>query len=183
MRKKKQTTIDKRILKAECLRITPDLHALPFQEEIHKSLESRVGFIHHGVVVHVQEIGIPEELGAHDAEKDIAIPRLSCFIVLVTQVALHNINRLPTVFKEAVWETIDDIIYESAEVPEILFVIIGNCIEKAMAEINYDQLKHESVLNRLWNNIKSAYGEKYTASDIEIFDSFYESEADPDDAE
>ena len=111
MRKKKQTTIDKRILKAECLRITPDFHALSFQEEIHKNLESRVGFIHHGVVVHVEEIGIPEELGAHDAEKDIAIPRLSCFIVLVTQVALHNINRLPTVFKEAVWETIDDIMY------------------------------------------------------------------------
>ncbi|MDD9973064.1 MAG: hypothetical protein OXU27_03610 [Candidatus Poribacteria bacterium] len=183
MRKKKQTTIDKRILKAECLRITPEPYALSFQEEMYKNLQSRIGFIHHGVVAHVEGIGIPEELGAHDAAKDIAIPRLSCFIVLVTQIALHNVNRLPTVFKDAVWETIDDIIYESGEVPEILLVVIGDCIEKAMAEINYNQLKHESVLNRLWNSIKSAYGEKYAASDIEIFDSFYQSEEDPDDAE
>ena len=184
MRKKKQTTIDKRILKAECLRITPEHCALHFQEELHKNFEFRVGFIHQGVVAHVEEVGIPEELGAHDAAKDIAIPRLSCFIVLVTQAVLHHINRLPTLFKHAVWETVDDIINEDAEIPEVLLVIVANCIEKAASEINYNQLKRESVLNRLWNGIKSAYGEKYAPSDIEIFDSFYEeSEADLDGTE
>ena len=181
MRKKKQTTIDKWILKVECLRITPEHCALHFQEELHKNFEFRVGFIHQGVVAHVEEIGIPEELGAHDAAKDIAIPRLSCFIVLVTQAVLHHINRLPTLFKHAVWETVDDIINEDVEIPEVLLVIIANCIEKAAGEINYNQLKRESVLDRLWNGIKSAYGEKYAPSDIEIFDSFYdESEADLD---
>ena len=183
MRKKKQTTIDKRILRAECLRITPDHCALHFQEELHRNFEFRIGFIHHGVVAHVEEIGIPEELGAHDAAKDVAIPRLSCFIVLITQMVLHHINRLPTLFKHAVWETVDDIIDERTEIPEVLLVIVANCIEKATVEINYNQLKNESVLNRLWNNIKSAYGEKYAASDIEIFDSFYESEEDLDDTE
>ena len=83
------------------------------------------------LLAHVEEIGIPEDLGAHDAEKDIAIPRLSCFIVLVTQVVLHHINRLPTLFKHAVWETVDDIIDEDAEIPEILLVIVADCIEKA----------------------------------------------------
>ncbi|RKU32479.1 hypothetical protein C6499_03195 [Candidatus Poribacteria bacterium] len=184
MRKKKQTTIDKRILKAECLRITPDHCALHFQEELHENFEFRVGFIHQGVVAHVEEIGIPEDLGAHDAAKDIAIPRLSCFIVLVTQAVLHHINRLPTLFKHAVWETVDDILNEDAEIPEVLLVIVANCIEKATGEINYNQLKRESVLNRLWNGIKSAYGEKYAPSDIEIFDSFYdESEEDFEDTE
>lgn len=183
MRKKKQTTIDKRILRAECLRITPDHCALHFQEELHRNFEFRIGFIHHGVVAHVEEIGIPEELGAHDAAKDIAIPRLSCFIVLITQMVLHHINRLPTLFKHAVWETVDDVIDEKAEIPEVLLVIVANCIEKATGEINYSQLKNESVLNRLWDNIKSAYGEKYAPSDIEIFDSFYEFEEDLDDTE
>ncbi len=183
MRKKKQTTIDKQILKAECLRISPDHCAPLFQEEMHKNFDFRVGFIHQGVASHVEEIGIPEDLGAHDAEKDIAIPRLSCFIVLVTQVVLHHINRLPTLFKHAVWETVDDIIDEDAEIPEILLVIVADCIEKVVAEINYNQLKSEVVLNRLWNGIKSAYGEKYAPSDIEIFDSFYEFEEDPDDTE
>ena len=183
MRKKKQTTIDKRILRAECLRITPDHCALHFQDELHKNFEFRIEFIHHGVVAHVEEIGIPEELGVHDAAKEIAIPRLSCFIVLVTQVVLHHINRLPILFKHAVWETVDDIINENAEVPEVLLVIVANCIEKATREINYNQLKSENVLDRLWNNIKSAYGEKYAPSDIEIFDSFYEFEEDLDDTE
>ena len=183
MRKKKQTTIDKRILRAECLRITPDYCALHFQEELHRNFEFRIEFIHQGVVAHVEEIGIPEKLGAHDAAKDIAIPRLSCFIVLVTQMVLHHINRLPTLFRHAVWETIDDIIDENAEIPEVLLVIVDNCIEKAAREINYNQLKSESVLNRLWNSIKSAYGEKYAPSDIEIFDSFYESEEDLEDTE
>ena len=183
MRKKKQTTIDKRILQAECVRITPDHCALHFQEELHRNADFRIGFIHHGVVTHVEEIGIPEDLGAHDAAKDIAIPRLSCFIVLVTQVVLHHINRLPTLFKHAVWETVDDIIDENAEIPEVLLVIVANYIEKATREINYNQLKNENVLNRLWNSIKSAYGEKYAPSDIEIFDSFYEFEEDLDDIE
>ena len=183
MRKKKQTTIDKRILRAECLRITPDHCDLHFQDELHKNFEFRIGFIHHGVVAHVEEIGIPEQLGAHDAAKDIAIPRLSCFIVLVTQVVLHHINRLPSLFKHAVWETVDDIIDENAEIPEVLLVIVDHCIEKATREINYHQLKNESILNRLWNSIKSAYGEKYAPSDIEIFDSFYESEEDLEDTE
>ncbi len=184
MKKKKQTTIDKRILKAECLRITPEHCALHFQEELHKNFEFRIGFIHHGVVTHVEEIGIPEGLGAHDAEKDVAIPRLSCFIVLVTQAVLHHINRLPPLFKRAVWETVDNIIDENGEIPEILLVIVADCIERATGEINYDQLKRESVLNRLWNGIKSAYGAKYAPSDIEIFDSFYdESEEDLDGTE
>ena len=161
----------------------PEHYAPPFPEEMPKNYEFRVGFIHHGVVTHVEEIGTPEELGAHNAAKNIAIPRLSCFIVLVTQVVLHHINRLPTLFKHAVWETIDDIINEDAEIPEILLVIITDCIERAMAEINYNQLKSENVLNRLWSSIKSAYGEEYAPSDIEIFDGFYESEEDPDDAE
>lgn len=182
MRKKKQTTINKQILKAECVRITPDHCALHFQEELHRDAEFRIGFIHHGVVTHVEEIGIPEELGAHNAAKDIAIPRLSCFIVLVTQVVLHHINRLPPLFRHAVWETVDDIIDEKGEIPEVLLVIVANCIERATLEINYTQLKSEKVLNRLWTNIKSAYGEKYAPSDAEIFDSFYdESEEAPED--
>ena len=183
MRKKKQTTIDKRILKAECLRLAPDHSALLFQEEMLKNFDFRIGFIHQGVVAHVDEIGIPEELGAHDTAKDISIPRVSCFIVLVTQVALHHINRLPTLFKHAVWETIDNIIDEDAEIPEILLVIIEHCIEKTMTEINFNQLKNESVLNRLWNSVKSAYGEQYAPSDTEIFDSFYEFEADSNETE
>ena len=180
MRKKKQTTIDKRILRAECLRITPEHCTLHFQEEIYKSFEFRIGFIHQGVVAHVEEIGTPEELGAHDSPKDIAIPRLSCFIVLVTQVVLHNINRLPPLFKHAVWETVDDIINEDSEIPEILLVIVSACIEKAMGEINYNQLKRDNVLDRLWNSIKAAYGEKYAPSDTDIFDSFHESQEEPD---
>ena len=180
MRKKRQTTIDKRILRAECLRILPNDCV---QEEMLKDFDLQIGFIHQGVVAHVEEIGIPEELEAHDAAKDIAIPRVSCFIVIVTQVTLHNINRLPTAFKHAVWETIDDIIYESAEIPDILLFTIGNCIEKAMEETSYNQLKSESVSNRLWNSIKSAYGEEHVASDIEIFGNFYESHEDLNDAE
>ena len=179
MKKKKQTTIDKRILKAECLRLAPDDFAPLFQEEMHKNFDFRIGFIHQGVAAHVDEIGIPEELGAHDTDKEISIPRVSCFIVLVTQVVLHHINRLPTVFKDAVWKTIDDIIDEDAEIPEILLVIIADCIGKSIEEINYNQLKRENVLNRLWNSIKSAYGENYALSDIEIFDNFHEFEEDP----
>ena len=183
MRKKKRTKIDKRILKAEYMRIIPDDSAPLFQEEMHKNFDFRIGFIHHGVVTHVYEIGIPEELGAHDTAKDISIPRVSCFIVLVTQVVLHHINRLPILFKHAVWETIDAIIDEDAEIPEVLLVIIADCIQRAIAEINYSQLKNESVLNRLWNSIKTAYGEKYAPSDVEIFDDFYESEEEPDEIE
>ena len=183
MRKKKQTRIDKRILKAECLRLAPD-HCTPlFQGEMHKNFDFRIGFIHQGVVAHVDEIGIPEELGAHDTTKEISIPRVSCFIVLVTQVVLHHINRLPILFKHAVWETVDDIIGEDAEIPEVLLVVIADCIEKAMGEINCNQLKNERVLNQLWNSIKSAYGEKYAPSDIEIFDNFYEFEDDSDETE
>jgi hypothetical protein len=180
MRKKRQTTIDKRVLRAECLRILPDGCV---QEEMLKDFDLQIGFVHQGVVAHVEEIGIPEELEAHDAAKDISIPRVSCFIVLVTQVAFHNINRLPTVFRDAVWETIDDIIYESAEIPDILLFVIGNCIEKAMEEVSYNQLKSESLLNQLWNSIKSACGEKHVVSDIEIFDNFYDSDEDSEDAE
>ncbi len=183
MRKKKQTRIDKQILKAECLRLAPDHCAPLFQEEMHKNFDFRIGFIHQGVVAHVDEIGIPEDLDAHDTAKDVSIPRVSCFIVLVTQVVLHHINRLPTLFKHAVWETVDDIIDEDAEIPDILLVIVADCIEKAIGEINYNELKSERVLNRLWNSIKSAYGEQYAPSDIEIFDSFYEFQEDPDETE
>ena len=183
MRKKKRTRIDKQILKAECLRLAPDHCAPLFQEEMHKNFDFRIGFIHQGVVAHVDEIGIPEELGAHDAPKDVSIPRVSCFIVLVTQVVLHHINRLPLLFKHAVWETVDDIIDEDADIPDVLLVVVADCIEKAMSEINCDQLRNESVLNRLWHSIKSAYGEKYAPSNIEIFDNFYEFEEDPKDTE
>ena len=165
------------------MRIIPDDSPLLFQAEMHENADVRIGFIHHGVVTHVYEIGIPEELGAHDTLKDISIPRVSCFIVLVTQVVLHHINCLPTLFKHAVWETIDAIIYEDTEIPDILLVIVADCIHRAIAEINYSQLKNESILNRLWNSIKSAYGEKYAPSDLEIFDSFYELEEDPDETE
>ena len=145
-----------------------------------ENFDLRIEFIHHGVVAHVYEIGIPEQLGAHDTAKDISIPRVSCFIVLVTQFVLHHINRLPTLFKHAVWETVDTIIDEDAEVPEILLVIITDCIQRAVTEINYSQLNSEKVLNRLWSSIKSAYGEKYAPSDVEIFDNFYELEEDAD---
>ena len=183
MRKKKQTRIDKRILKAEYMRIVPDDCAPLFQEEMLKNFDFRIGFIHQGVVAHVYEIGIPEELGAHDVAKDISIPRVSCFIVLVTQVVLHHINRLPILFKHAVWETVDAIIDEDAEVPDILLVIVADCIQRAIGEINYNQLKREGVLNRLWSSVKSAYGENYAPSDVEIFDDFYEFEEDPDEIE
>ena len=167
----------------EYLRLAPDHCAPLFQEEIPENFDFRIGFIHHGVVAHVYEIGIPEELEAHDIAKDISIPRVSCFIVLVTQVVLHHINRLPTLFKHAVWETVDAIIDEDAEVPDILLVIIADCIQRAIAGINYNQLKSERVLNRLWNSIKSAYGEKYAPSDVEIFDDFYDFEEDSDETE
>ena len=180
MRKRKQTRLDKQILKAEYMRIVPDDFAPLVQEEIPESFDFRIGFIHHGVVTHVYEIGIPEELGAHDIAKDVSIPRVSCFIVIVTQVVLHHINRLPIPFKHAVWETVDAIIDEDGGIPEILLVIIADCIQRAIAEINYSQLKNETVLNRLWSSIKSAYGEKYAPSDVEIFDDFYELDEDPD---
>ena len=183
MRKKKQTSIDKRILRSECLRIMPEHCAILLPEAMYENFEFRVGFIHQGVIAHIETIGTPEELGAHDTTKDIAIPRLSCFVVLVTQVILHRINRLPTLFKHAVWETIDNIIDEDAEIPEILLVVINDCLERAIGEINYNQLKNESIVHRLWNSIKSAYGEKYAPSDIEIFDNFYESEEDLDEEE
>ena len=183
MRKKKQTTIDKQILRAECLRIMPEHYAISLPEAMYENFEFRIGFIHQGVVAHIETIGTPEELGAHDTTKDIAIPRLSCFIVLVTQVILHRINRLPTLFKHAVWETIDNIIDEDAEIPDILLVVINDCLERSMGEINYNQLKDERIVSRLWSSIKSAYGEKYAPSDIEIFDNFYESEEDPDEEE
>lgn len=183
MRKKKQTSIDKRILKAECLRLAPEHAVLLLQAEMYEDFDFRIGFVHEGVAAHVSEIGVPEELGAHDIAKDISIPRVSCFIVLVTQAVLHHINRLPILFKHAVWETVDDIIDEESEIPDALLVIVTYCIEKAMAEINYNQLKDERVLNRLWNGIKSAYGERYAPSDIEIFDNFYEIEEGTDETE
>ena len=92
---------------------------------MHKNFDFRIGFIHQGVVAHVDEIGIPEALEAHDTPKDISIPRVSCFVVLVTQVVLHHINRLPLLFKHAVWETVDDIIDEDAEIPEVLLVVVA----------------------------------------------------------
>lgn len=183
MRKKKQTAIDKRILRAEYLRIIPEQSAMLLPVEIFEHFDFRIGFIHQGVVAHVETIGTPEDLGAHDAEKDIAIPRLSCFVVLVTQVALHRVNRLPPLFKRAVWETIDDIIDEETEIPEILLVIINDCLERAIGEINYNQLKDERIVNRLWSSIKSAYGERHAPDDSEVFDNFYESEEDPDEEE
>ncbi len=183
MRKKKQTSIDRRILRVECLRIMPEYCAMLLPEKMYENFEFRIAFIHQGVVAHIETIGTPEELGAHDTTKNIAIPRLSCFVVLVTQVVLHRINRLPALFKRAVWETIDNIVDENAEIPEILLVVINDCLERAIGEINYSQLKNKTVLNRLWKSIKSAYGEKYAPSDIEIFDNFYESEEDLDDAE
>ncbi len=183
MRKKKQTAIDKRVLRAEYLRIIPEHRAILLSEEIFESFDIHVGFIHQGVVSHVETLGTPEELGAHDAEKEIAIPRLSCFVVLVTQVTLHRINRLPTLFRNAVWETIDSIIDEDAEIPEILLVVINDCLERAIMEINYNQLKDERIVNRLWSSIKSVYGEKYAPNDTEIFDNFYESEEADDEEE
>ena len=152
-------------------------------EEIFENFDIHVGFIHQGVVSHVETIGTPEELGAHDAEKEIAIPRLSCFVVLVTQVALHRINRLPTLFRRAVSETIDSIIDDEAEIPEILLVVINDCLERAIVEINYNQLKDDRIVSRLWSSIKSAYGEKHAPNDSEIFDNFYESEEDLDEEE
>ena len=152
-------------------------------EEIFEGFDTHVGFIHQGVVAHVETIGTPEDLGAHDVAKEIAIPRLSCFIVLVTQVALHRVNRLPTLFKRAVWETIDAIVDEESEIPEILLVVINDCLERAIVEINYNQLKNENIVNRLWSSIKSVYGEKYAPDDNEIYDNFYESEEDLDEEE
>ena len=165
------------------MRIVPDSSAPLFQKEMYEDFDVRIAFVHHGVVTHVYEIGIPEELGAHDIAKDISIPRVSCFIVLVTQVVLHHINRLPILFKHAVWETVDAIIDEESEIPEVLLVIIADCIQRAISEINYNQLKRERVLNRLWSSIKSAYGEQYAPSDVEIFDDFYDSEEDSDETE
>ncbi len=183
MRKKKQTAIDKRVLKAEYLRIIPEKTAMLLPEEFFERFDIHVGFIHQGVVSHVETIGTPEELGAHDVGKEIAIPRLSCFVVLVTQIALHRINRLPTLFRRAVWETIDSIIEDDAEIPEILLVVINDCLERAIIEINYNQLKDERIVNRLWSSIKSAYGQRYAPDDSDIFDNFYESEEDPDEEE
>ena len=173
MRKKRRTTLNKYALQAEYMRITPD-HRTPLLEEEIPSEAFRVIFIHNGVVNYIDAFGLPEELHANDTEKNISIPRVSCFVVLVTQLAFQKINRLPTAFKNAVWDGIDDIFLNDDEIPDVILVIVTHYISEAIEEINHKELTNTQVSDQIWNRIKSAYGSEYAAEDDEIFDDFYE---------
>jgi hypothetical protein len=173
MRKKRRTTLNKYALQAEYMRITPD-HRTPLLEEEILPEAFRFIFIHDGVVNYIDTFGVPEELQVHDTEKNISIPRVSCFIVLVTQLAFQKINRLPTAFKNAVWDGIDDIFLNDDEIPDVILLIVMHYIGEAIEGINHKELTNPQVSDPLWNRIKSVHGSEYAAEDDEIFDNFYE---------
>ena len=171
MRRKRRPTVNTYALQAEYRRITPDSRTPPLDED--PSPEALHFALIHGVVIsHVGMFGIPEELQVHDGEKDIAIPRVSCYIVLVTQLAFQKINQLPTAFKNAVWQSIDDFHLNDNDLPDVLFLIVTHYIEEALEEVNCKELRNIHVSGALWNRIKSVYGREYAAEDDEIFDMF-----------
>lgn len=172
MRKKRRPPVNKYILQAEYMRITPDERRPPFDED--PSLEAlHFAFIHDVILSHIDVCGVPEELQAHGEKKDIVIPRLSCYIVLVTQLAFRKINQLPTAFKNAVWQSIDNFHLNHGALPDVLLLIVTHYVGEALEEvINWGELRNKHVSGLLWNRIKSAYGPEYTAADDEIFDMF-----------
>ena len=177
MRRKRKPTVNKYALQTEYIRITPDERIPPLDEFLTPEA-FRFAFIHDVVLSHVDTFGIPEELQAHDVEKHISIPRVSCYIVLVTQLAFQKINQLPTAFKNAVWQGIDDLHLNDDDLPDVILLIVTHYIGEALGEINCEELTNEQVSGPLWNRIKTAYGREYVAEDDEIFDMF-----DTDDAE
>ena len=171
MRRKRRPTVNQYALQAEYMRITPDDQIPPL--DVFLSPEAfRFAFIHDGVLSHVDVFGIPEELQAHDVEKYISIPRVSCYIVLVTQLAFQKINQLPTAFKDAVWQGIDDFQLNDDDLPDVILLIVTHYVGEALGEINCKELTNKQVSDLLWNRIKSAYGREYVVEDNEIFDMF-----------
>ncbi len=176
MKRKRRPTVNKYALQAEYIRITPDekippLEEAPAPEALHFAL------IHDIVVTHVDVFGIPEELQAHGTDKAIVVPRVSCYIVLVTQLAFQKINRLPAAFKNAVWQSIDDFHFNDDELPDVLMLIVTHYVGEALGEVNCKELRNKNVSATLWNRIKSAYGREHIAKDDEIFDLFEADEA------
>ncbi len=176
MRKKRRMPVNKYILQAEYMRITPDEQIPPLDEDL--SLEAlRFAFIHDVILSHIDVFGVPEELQAHGKKKDIVIPRLSCYIVLVAQLAFQKINQLPIAFKNAVWQGIDNFHLNHDEPPDVLLLIVTHYIGEALGEVNCGELRNKHVSGPLWNRIKSAYGPEYAAEDDKIFDMFDTSDA------
>ena len=154
MRRKRRPTVNTYALQAEYRRITPDSRTPPLDED--PSPEALHFALIHGVVIsHVGMFGIPEELQVHDGEKDIAIPRVSCYIVLVTQLAFQKINQLPTAFKNAVWQSIDDFHLNDNDLPDVLFLIVTHYIEEALEEVNCKELRNIHVSGRFPSGIAS----------------------------
>ena len=171
MRRKRRPSVSKYALQAEYMRITPDERIPPLDEFL--SPEAfRFAFVHDAVFSHVDVFGIPEELEAHDAEKHISIPRVSCYIVLVTQLTFQKLNQLPIAFKNALWQGIDDFHLNDNDLPDVIMLIVTHYVGEALEEINCKELTNKQVSAPLWNRIKSACGREYVAEDDEIFDMF-----------
>ena len=146
MKRKRRPPVNKYILQAEYMRIMPEERIPPLAEE--PSLEAlRFAFIHDVILSHVDMFGIPEELQAHGKQKDIVIPRLSCYVVLVTQLAFQKINQLPTAFKNAVWQSLDDFHLNDNEPPDVLLLIVTYYVGEALGEVNCRELRNKRVLD------------------------------------
>ena len=171
MSKKRKPTVNKYALQAEYMRITPDEQTPPLDESLPPEA-FRFALIHEAVLSHVDMFGIPEELQAHDTEKHIAIPRVSCYVVLVTQLTYQKLNQLPTAFKNALWQGIDDYQLNDDDLPDVIMLIVTHYIGEAVEEINCKELTNIQISGPLWNRIKSAYGDEYVAEEDEIFDMF-----------
>ena len=89
--------------------------------------------------------------------------------MLVTQLAFQKINKLPSTFKNAVWQGIDDFHLNHGELPDVIMLIVTHYIGEALGEVNCGELRNKHISASLWKSIKSAYGPEYAAEDDKIF--------------
>ena len=150
----KQQKINKEILRCEYMKLTPDRYALDPDTQTVLNPSEFVCDIHQYVTKYLESEGLVIPMG----EDNVAnIKKVSVYRVLLTDALLKQIDSLPQVFRDVVFEFSDH---------EHALDILGDCIEDAKKTLTPNLPPKE--IHRIWNSIKCSYGSKHAGRNEEI---------------
>ena len=149
--------INKCVLKCECMNITPNGYAPDIFTQMRLNPRPFVFAIHQLVICHLAETGIKIPDGG---DKATNVKQACVYRTMLTDILLKQIDRLPQEDKNAVYSD-----------PKIGYPIIKECLTEIEDNFVFGLMK-PSTVNRIWHNIRCAYGRKHAAPQEIILSTF-----------
>lgn len=140
--------ISKEVLRCECMEVTPNGYAPDMLTQMRLNPPPFVYAIHQLVVHHLieTETKIP---GGEDMAT--CVKQACVYRAVLTDLLLKRVDRLPTPEKTVVYSD-----------PKQGYPILKDCLLEIKDNFVFDLMKPKTI-NRIWRNIRCAYGYKHAA--------------------